>query len=32
LSGKSTIRIRPYDAENISDDEFVGLLGGALEP
>jgi uncharacterized protein YdhG (YjbR/CyaY superfamily) len=32
LSSKSTIRIRPNDAENISDDEFVGLLGGALDP
>jgi uncharacterized protein YdhG (YjbR/CyaY superfamily) len=31
-SGKGTIRIRPLDAEGISDDEFRGLLGGALEP
>ncbi len=31
-SGKSTIRIRRRDAEGISDDEFRGLLGGALEP
>jgi len=30
--GKSTLRIRPADAEAISDDEFRGLLGGALEP
>ena len=32
LSGKSTLRIRPEDAASISDAEFVGLLGGALEP
>jgi uncharacterized protein YdhG (YjbR/CyaY superfamily) len=32
LSGKSTIRIRPRDGAGISDDEFAGLLGGALEP
>jgi uncharacterized protein YdhG (YjbR/CyaY superfamily) len=32
LSGKGTIRISPLDAEGISDDEFRGLLGGALEP
>jgi hypothetical protein len=32
LSGKSTLRIRPTDADEISDEEFVGLLGGALEP
>ena len=32
LSGKSTIRIRPADAEGISDDELRALLGGALEP
>jgi hypothetical protein len=31
-SGKGTIRIRPRDAESISDDELTGLLGGALEP
>jgi hypothetical protein len=31
-SGKGTIRIRPSAAERISDDEFTGLLGGALEP
>jgi uncharacterized protein YdhG (YjbR/CyaY superfamily) len=31
-SGKGTIRIRPGDAEQISDDEFRMLLGGALEP
>jgi hypothetical protein len=32
LSGKSTIRIRPSDAAGITDEEFVGLLAGALEP
>jgi hypothetical protein len=32
LSSKTTIRIRPSDANDISDDEFVALLGGALEP
>ena len=31
LSSKSTIRIRPTDAEPISDQEFDGLLRGALE-
>ena len=31
-SGKGTIRIRPRDAEAISDEEFRALLGGALEP
>ena len=31
-SGKGTIRIRPEDAESISDDELRALLGGALEP
>jgi len=31
-SGKGTIRIRPGDAEAISDDELRALLGGALEP
>jgi uncharacterized protein YdhG (YjbR/CyaY superfamily) len=31
-SGKGTIRIRPRDAEEISDDELRALLGGALEP
>jgi hypothetical protein len=31
-SGKGTLRIRPRDAEAISDDEFRALLGGALEP
>jgi Domain of unknown function (DU1801) len=31
-SGKSTIRIRPTDAEGISDDELRALLGGALDP
>jgi hypothetical protein len=32
LSGKATIRIRPMDAEGISDDELRALLGGALDP
>jgi hypothetical protein len=32
LSGKATIRIRPADAEEISDDELRALLGGALDP
>jgi hypothetical protein len=31
-SGRGTIRLGPSDAEEISDDEFRGLLGGALEP
>ncbi len=31
LSGKSTIRLRPTDADSISDKEFSGLLGGALD-
>jgi hypothetical protein len=31
-SGKATIRIRPADAEGISDDELRALLGGALDP
>lgn len=31
LSGKSTIRLRPTDADSISDTEFRGLLGGALD-
>ena len=31
-SGRGTIRIRPADAEGISDDELRALLGGALEP
>jgi uncharacterized protein YdhG (YjbR/CyaY superfamily) len=31
-SGRGTIRIRPGDAEAISDDELRALLGGALEP
>jgi hypothetical protein len=30
-SGKGTIRIRPRDADAITDDEFRGLLGGALD-
>ena len=32
LSGKATIRIRPADAEGISDGELRALLVGALEP
>jgi hypothetical protein len=32
LSSKTTLRIRPRDAAEISDGEFAGLLGGALEP
>ncbi len=32
LSSKTTLRIRPEDAAAISDEEFVGLLGGSLEP
>lgn len=31
LSSKTTLRIKPKDAAAISDDEFRGLLGGALE-
>jgi uncharacterized protein YdhG (YjbR/CyaY superfamily) len=31
-SGKATIRIRPRDASEISDEELRALLGGALEP
>jgi len=31
-SGKGTIRMRPTDAEGISDDELRALLGGALDP
>jgi len=31
-SGRGTIRIRPSDAEEISDAELRALLGGALEP
>lgn len=31
LSSKSTIRIRPVDADGISDGEFAALLGGALD-
>ena len=31
-SGKGTIRIRPQDAEGISDEELRALLGGALAP
>jgi uncharacterized protein DUF1801 len=31
-SGKGTIRIRPKDADGISDDELRALLGGALDP
>jgi hypothetical protein len=32
LRGKSTLRLRPEDAAAISDEEFAGLMGGALEP
>jgi uncharacterized protein YdhG (YjbR/CyaY superfamily) len=31
-SGKGTIRIRPREADAITDDELRGLLGGALDP
>jgi hypothetical protein len=31
-NGKGTIRIRPQEAEAISDEELRGLLGGALAP
>ena len=31
LSGKSTIRLRPADADVLSDEELRGLLAGALE-
>jgi hypothetical protein len=31
-SGRGTIRIGFSDAEEISDDELRGLVGGALEP
>jgi hypothetical protein len=31
-SGKGTIRIRPQDAEGISDEELRALLGEALTP
>ena len=31
-NGKGTIRIRPEEAEEISDEELRGLLGGALAP
>jgi Domain of unknown function (DU1801) len=31
-NGKGTIRIRPRDAAEITDEELRGLLGGALEP
>jgi hypothetical protein len=31
-SGKGTIRIRPRQADAITDDELRGLLGGALDP
>jgi uncharacterized protein YdhG (YjbR/CyaY superfamily) len=30
-SGKATIRIRPRDADGLSDEELSALLGGALE-
>ncbi len=31
LSGKATIRIRPLDAEGVSDEDLRTLLGGALD-
>jgi uncharacterized protein YdhG (YjbR/CyaY superfamily) len=31
LSSKTTIRIRPSDADAIADDELRGLLAGALD-
>ena len=31
-NGKGTIRIRPQEAEGITDEELRGLLGGALAP
>ena len=31
-NGKGTIRIRPREAEGITDEELRGLLGGALAP
>ena len=31
-NGTGTIRIRPQEAEEISDEELRGLLGGALAP
>jgi uncharacterized protein YdhG (YjbR/CyaY superfamily) len=31
-SGKATIRIRPQDADGISDQEFTELIRAALEP
>jgi hypothetical protein len=30
--GKGTIRLRPREADLISDEEFRALLGGALDP
>jgi uncharacterized protein YdhG (YjbR/CyaY superfamily) len=32
LASKITIRLRPEDADAISDEEFRGLLAGALDP
>jgi hypothetical protein len=32
LSSKTTIRLRPVDADAITDQELHDLLGGALEP
>jgi uncharacterized protein YdhG (YjbR/CyaY superfamily) len=32
LRSKSTIGIRPADADAMSDEELTGLLGGALDP
>jgi hypothetical protein len=31
-NGKGTIRIRPQDADGITDEDLRGLLAGALEP
>jgi hypothetical protein len=31
-SGRGTLKLRPADAESITDDELRGLLRGALDP
>jgi len=31
-TGKATIRLRPQDADAITDDELLGLVSAALEP
>ena len=31
-SGKATMRLRPHDAAEISDQEFTALIRAALEP